>query len=170
MDRLRSAPTTLDELAALLRERRIEAGSPSFSAITQRVAEAREARGVRASDRSPGRVTVYDCFRDGRRRVDVDLVLDIVSGLGGDADERRRWRSWCVDLQRAESPALLVAASPIDPADLPGFSGRDELTARLLGAGRPVLLVGMGERARPRSHAMRSVVCCRSAGSAVRSR
>lgn len=144
MDRVGATPTTLDGLASQLRERRIEAGSPSFSTITQRVGEIRAARGVRASERSPGRVTVYDCFRDGRRRVDVDLILDIVSALGGDADELRRWRSWCLDLQRAQSPALIVAASPVDPADLPGFAGREALTSRLLQPEGPVLLVGMG--------------------------
>lgn len=47
------------------------------------------------SSRLPGRVTVYDCFRDGRRRIDAELVQDIVRALGGDDDELVRWRGWC---------------------------------------------------------------------------
>ena len=149
MDELRTAsttPTTLDELAALLRERRLAAGNPSFSAITQRVAEIRVQRGVRSSERSPGRVTVYDCFRDGRRRVEVDLVVDIVSALGADGEERRRWRGWALDLQREASPAFLVAASQILPSsdDAAVFVGRERWLAQLSAQPGPVALVGMG--------------------------
>lgn len=144
MDGVRSAPTTLDELAARLRARRIDAGSPSFTEITRRVGEHRAARGVRASERQPGRVTVYDCFRDGRRRVDADLVVDIVAALGADDPEQRRWRSWCLDLQRAEAPALLVAASPLSPVPDPRFVGRDELLERMSAFPGAVLLTGMG--------------------------
>jgi hypothetical protein len=41
----RPAPATLDELAEALRDRRGEAGSPSFTSLTRRVGELRAERG-----------------------------------------------------------------------------------------------------------------------------
>jgi len=137
------APASFDELAARLRERRAAAGSPSFSEITRRVERQRTDRGVRASERSPGRVTVYDCFRDGRRRIDAELVLDIVRALGADAAELARWRAWCALLQRVPEAAALVPARLDLPPLVEPFVGRADELARLRAARGPVLLTGM---------------------------
>ncbi|WP_206739352.1 hypothetical protein [Streptomyces sp. L2] len=81
-----------DELADLLRTLRAWAGNPSYAELVRRISALRAARGVPAAECAPGRVTVYDCFRTGRRRIDMDLVLDIVTALGAPAPELGRWR------------------------------------------------------------------------------
>ncbi len=88
---------TLDDYALRLRALREWAGSPSYAEIARRIERLRAARRHPAGQRRPSRVTVYDCFRLGRRRLDVELVADIVRALGGtDADVlgwRLRYRS-----------------------------------------------------------------------------
>ncbi|MEU6281471.1 hypothetical protein [Streptomyces sp. NPDC047028] len=81
-----------DELADLLRTLRAWAGNPSYAELVRRISALRAARGVPPAECTPGRVTVYDCFRTGRRRIDMDLVLDIVTALGAPAPELGRWR------------------------------------------------------------------------------
>lgn len=68
---------TLDALCAALGRLRAEAGSPSYAEIARRIGAARD------DGAEPGKVTVYDCFRPGRRRVDERLVGDIVLALRG---------------------------------------------------------------------------------------
>ncbi|MFT4221006.1 MAG: tetratricopeptide repeat protein [Microbacterium sp.] len=136
------APATLDELATRLVEFRARAGSPSFSEIARRVTALRTARGVRASERSPGRITVYDCFRAGRRRVDAALLLDIVRALGADAAETARWREWCVALQRPEAGDAVVPTHRDAPALAHPFVGRAVEADAVMSATGPVLVTG----------------------------
>jgi hypothetical protein len=83
---------TLDEFTVRLRALRAWAGSPSYAEITHRIAQLRAARRLPASECRSSKITVYDCFRVGRRRLDVELVVDIVRALGGDEDDARQWR------------------------------------------------------------------------------
>ncbi len=83
---------TLDEFTARLRALRAWAGDPSYAEITRRIGELRAARRLPGTECRPARITVYDCFRAGRHRLDVELVVDIVRALGGDEDDVRRWR------------------------------------------------------------------------------
>lgn len=76
---------TLDELCAGLGLLRSAAGAPSYAEIARRIGRLREGQ-------EPAKVTVYDCFRPGRRRVDDRLVADIATVLGASADDARRWR------------------------------------------------------------------------------
>lgn len=75
---------TLDDLAERLGELRLQAGNPSFAEIARLIRILREKRGVRSTP--PGRVTVYDAFRTGRSRMDIELVADIVAVLGHPSD------------------------------------------------------------------------------------
>lgn len=135
--------TTVDDLTGALRELRAWAGNPSYAALAQRVARARLARGVPRSEAVPGRVTVYDCFRDGRRRLDMELVLDLVAALGAGPDERAGWR-------QAVRAVLLPGAVPVqarvvaDPP-VPRVIGRAPQRAQVVAAadGGPVVLTGM---------------------------
>ncbi|MFT3888990.1 MAG: NB-ARC domain-containing protein [Arachnia sp.] len=136
-------PATLDELAARLRARRTAAGSPSFADIAQRIAAARAARGVAPSSRMPGRVTVYDCFRDGRRRIDSELLLDIVRVLGADDTEALLWRGWCAALPRQSQSDAVVSARLGTPTEPAAFIGREREIALAGRAGR-LLITGMG--------------------------
>lgn len=102
---------TLDDLARDLRTLREEAGSPSYADIALGVARVRQARGIPEAEARPGRTTVYDVFRDGRRRIDVDLVVDIVRALGADDDQAARWAASC-RAARAQDPAPEPAPGP----------------------------------------------------------
>ena len=96
---------TLDRLALDLQELRVQSGSPSYTLIAQGVSRVRTARGMTPEEARVGRTTVYDAFRTGRSRIDVDLVLDIVRALGVDEAEVARWRSRCVTA-RPEAPVV----------------------------------------------------------------
>jgi tetratricopeptide (TPR) repeat protein len=81
--------STLDEFVDALVDLRHAAGQPSFAEIVRRVGQLRADRGL--THAKPGRVTVFDCFKHGRRRLDIDLVCDVVEALG-DATGAVHWR------------------------------------------------------------------------------
>lgn len=157
-------PTSFDDLTHALRVLRARAGSPSFAQLVMRVEAVRAARGVPASERRPGRVTVYDAFRTGRSRLDVELVADLVRALGGSERAVAGWRA-----AHAAVSTRPVGTCPAGPA--PGFAvvpeepellvGRRPDVARLLAAwseGHPAVAVvtgmpGVGKSALLRSAA-----------------
>lgn len=82
--------TTLDEYIRRLRALRAWAGNPSYAEIAQRIERLRATRGQPPNEQRTSKITVYDCFRTGRRRLDIDLVTDIVHALGG--GQEGEWR------------------------------------------------------------------------------
>ncbi|KLN36595.1 hypothetical protein FB00_01715 [Cellulosimicrobium funkei] len=139
---------SVDELAARLCALRTWAGDPSYTEIARRVGALRTSRGVPAAEARPGRVTVYDVFRAGRSRLDVDLLADVARVLGD-----RRPAAWRAAYRTAAVPAAVPAAAPpsvrLGPfADEGPLVGRTDDAARLaaaLGAGRPDGLPGIPE-------------------------
>lgn len=138
------AAGTIDDLVATLRTLRAWAGNPSYATLAKRVAALRRARGVPAAEATPGRVTVYDCFRDGRRRLDADLVVSLVAALGADREVQAVWR-------QAIRRVLLPGSGPVQaeavlhPSAPEHFVGRRaELDEVMAAASRaPVVLEGM---------------------------
>lgn len=123
----------LDALAAGLRDLRSWAGSPSYARIARAVGVVRVSRGVPSHEATPARVTVYDCFRDGRRRIDTDLVVDIAEALGAGPDDRTMWR---LAASRAMRPTGRVAPQVASlPAKPEWFTGRAAELAQLTSAG-----------------------------------
>lgn len=126
---------SVDELAARLRALRAWAGDPSYTEIARRVGALRTARGVPVAEARPGRVTVYDVFREGRSRLDVDLLADVAHVLGD-----RRPAAWRAAYRTATVPAAApepalppsVRLGPIVP-DGP-LVGRADEVARLAAA------------------------------------
>ncbi|MGY0236297.1 ATP-binding protein [Longispora urticae] len=114
---------TLDALAAGLLALRAWAGNPSYAELVRRIGRLRTGRGLPPGERSPGRVTVYDCFRPGRRRIDVELVVDIVRALTADEQAAGRWRDACRETLSPPPPAPGHARNGL-PADPPAFTGR----------------------------------------------
>ncbi len=96
--------TTFDQIAGDLQARRAAAGSPSYAEIALRIAKLRELRGGPDAQSRPARTTVYDAFREGRRRMDTALVLDIVRALGADEAEVADWADRCRAAHAAEAP------------------------------------------------------------------
>ncbi|WP_250445371.1 tetratricopeptide repeat protein, partial [Actinotalea sp. C106] len=76
-----------DAVAAELAVLRQRAGAPSFTEIARRVGDLRSSRGPTTHAARPARSTVYDCFRTGRRRLDQELVRDVLLVLGLDDHE-----------------------------------------------------------------------------------
>lgn len=77
-------PRTLDELSVALGRLRTRAGTPSYAEIARRIGQARQGA-------EPPKVTIYDCFRPGRRRVDDRLVGEIARALGEGETDAARW-------------------------------------------------------------------------------
>ncbi|PPF45285.1 hypothetical protein C5B85_06765 [Pseudoclavibacter sp. AY1F1] len=137
-------PETFDNLVGRLRELRQRAGSPSFSELTERVRAVRVGRGAHARESTVGRMTVYDCFRLGRRRLDVPLVLDIVRALGVDDLGVQLWSDWCGHVLSGGT-ALRVARLGLEASASPEPSlvGRaDELRLLTVIEG-PAVITGM---------------------------
>lgn len=118
--------TAFDRIAEDLQLRRTDAGSPSYAEIALRIGRLREERGGPDAATRPARTTVYDAFRTGRRRLDTNLVLDIVRALGADEDEVASWAERCRTARlveafppRAEEPAPTTSGTTPPPATPP---------------------------------------------------
>ncbi|WP_136043768.1 MULTISPECIES: tetratricopeptide repeat protein [unclassified Microbacterium] len=161
------APRTLDELCAGLGRMRTDAGSPSYAEIARRIGRLR-------GGAEPAKVTVYDCFRPGRRRVDDRLVGDIVRALGGEETDSELWRETArvlngersgvhIEVAHAarNSPgaeigreALLASVPAADVLVLTGLpgSGKSTFASALVGT-ESVLTVQLRESEPDRPHA-----------------
>jgi tetratricopeptide (TPR) repeat protein len=128
---------TFDELSARLLLLREWAGNPSYATIRRRIGVARAARGLPRSEQEPGRTTVYDCFQPGRRRLDVELVADIVRVLLGDEARVGQWRQACQVVLGRAALASIVAASGALPGDISEFTGRNGEQDRVVGLAAP---------------------------------
>ncbi|KAA1420322.1 hypothetical protein F0U44_07875 [Nocardioides humilatus] len=105
----------LDQLALDLVDLRAAAGNPSYAEIVLRIDRQRRERGVPADEARPGRTTVYDAFRAGRRRVDVDLVVEIVRALGADEGDVAAWAERCRASAAPPPPGPAEVAPPPGP-------------------------------------------------------
>lgn len=124
---------TLSELAQALRRLRTAAGAPSFAELARRVGAIRLGRG---SADAPGRVTVYDCFRDDRQRIDTELIHDLVLALGATSAEASTWRSTAARLNGATTGGP-VSATVLQASDTPGSDAVEPAAASV------VVLTGM---------------------------
>lgn len=142
-------PMRIDEVAARLRALRAETGDPSYAEIARRITALRS-----ADDRvvTVSRATVYDCFRDGRKRFDTRLVIAIVRVLSHEEGTARAWASALAVLGRRSAEAAVVTVSDALPSAASPFVGRTrELTllakrgphwiSAMAGAGKTALAV-----------------------------
>ena len=123
----------LDDLVDRLRSLKVWAGDPSYEWITSRVNSTWTAAG-RLSGELTGKSTVADCFRLGRRRVNVDLVVAIVQTLHPDAGYVTHWRQTLRVLTSETQAAAQVRVQDALPPALPGFTGRATELDRLRAA------------------------------------
>lgn len=106
-----------DEIAAQLVTWRRDAGSPSYAELARRVGDQRAQRGQTAE--RPGKVTIYDCFRPGRRRMDLVLLGDLAAALGVEVRAVKEFEAACfsvanrVEASRVVSVSEAVVARPI---------------------------------------------------------
>ncbi len=123
---------TWDDVAAHLRRLRSGAGSPTYRELVRRVRDLRAGRGLAEAD-APGHSTVHDCFRDGRRRMDLDLLADLGRALGLGVAEAREWDSSCFAVQNRVDSARVVSVSD-EAHRTPSFVGRADELARVRAA------------------------------------
>lgn len=115
---------TFDQIAADLHLLRAEVGQPSYSDLVRRVASVREARGVPAEQARPARSTLYDAFREGRRRIDHQLVADLVRAMDQDEETARAWMDRCrraapAEQARADAPGAEAKPTQIGDESVP---------------------------------------------------
>ena len=139
---------TVDDLIERLRLLKIWAGNPSYEWIKEQVNTAWGTSGRRATE-LPGKTTVVDCFRPGRRRLNPELVVAVVRTLHPDRGYVTHWRQVLRVIGGRSEAATQVRVQDCLPRDLAGFTGRSaelgQLT-RLLrqgkSAGGPAVIVG----------------------------
>ncbi|WP_246211725.1 tetratricopeptide repeat protein [Phytoactinopolyspora alkaliphila] len=141
---------SLDDLVNMLRELREWAGAPSYALIAQRIKQHREQRGMHPGRRQVSRATVYDCFRLGRARIDVELLTEIVQALGVPPTEAVAWRQAHATAMGSASTASVVEIHQSIPPPSTVFAGRqaelDGLSARPLGSTLAVVgMAGIGK-------------------------
>jgi len=114
-----AASETFDTLVAGLQALRIDAGGVTYDEIAARITRARLAEGATTAVARVARSTVYDSFRPGRRRINADLVAEIVIALGGDEAAAHEWRQRCLRARLSQPSAPLPLPLPLDEATLP---------------------------------------------------
>lgn len=124
---MRTPPLQLDEVPERLRAMRADAGEPSYAEIARRIAAHRAAD----AHEPVSRATVYDCFRDGRKRFDSGLVLAIVRALARDEASVRAWASALAAIGQRRAAAGVVTVTDALPAPLAPFVGRSLELSRL---------------------------------------
>jgi tetratricopeptide (TPR) repeat protein len=123
-----SRAVDLAEFVGLLGELRAWAGMPSYRVLAKRVGPLMRPPGVVPA------MTVADVFKAGRRRLDLDLVVAIVRGLGVDEPAVDCWRQACVKVHARTKTGGPVGVFGQLPADLATFTGREEELAGLINA------------------------------------
>ncbi|GAA0275036.1 tetratricopeptide repeat protein [Cryptosporangium japonicum] len=127
---------SLDDLAECLRALKVWAGDPSYETITRRINGRRKTDGRPEHERAR-RGTVVDCFKAGRRRVDEELVLEIVESLHAEPGYLVHWQQALRATVAGARAAAQVRVLDRLPDDVPGFVGRDAELTRLTTAARP---------------------------------
>lgn len=106
-----------DAIADDLQRLRAEAGGVSYAEIAARIGRRRAEQGMSHAAARVARSSVFDVFRPGRRRVNTDLVLEIVLALGEGEAVAAQWKQRCVEAQLTvrSQPSSGSTAPAVDP-------------------------------------------------------
>ncbi len=111
MERLSPRSIRWDLVVSRLQDLRVAAGEPSYADLARAVSDVRRSRGLDEHSSRVARTTVYDVFRPGRSRVNLDLVRDLAAALGASGGDVDDW----IESARVEDPAP-APTQPIQPA------------------------------------------------------
>ncbi|GFJ95578.1 NB-ARC domain-containing protein [Phytohabitans rumicis] len=114
---------SLDELTEGLRVLKVWAGDPSYETIKHRINMSWRTTG-RPGGELAKRATVADCFKNGRRRLNTDLVIAVVQALHPDVGYVTQWRQALQVIGGEAQAASQVRVQDTLPPDLAGFTGR----------------------------------------------
>jgi len=106
-----AATETFDALVADLQSLRIRAGGVTYDELAAQITRDRESRGIAPAAARVARSTVYDSFRSGRRRINPELVAEIVVALGGDDEAANEWRQRCQRARLGQTPRASTLAA-----------------------------------------------------------
>lgn len=98
------APAGLDAIVLDLQQLRLQAGQPSFAEIALRISRLRELDGMSPAASHIARSSVHSMFAMGRRRMNAELLSEIVLALGEDQATASEWRNRCLRAQSDPSP------------------------------------------------------------------
>ena len=116
-----SAPRTgrWDDVVRGLQDLRTSVGEPSYAELARKVSDLRRCRGLDEHCARVARTTVYDAFRTGRKRVNLELVRDLATVLGAPDDTVDRWLANGSAHQAVDAASEPVEA-PTPAQDCPG--------------------------------------------------
>ncbi|PRB69217.1 ECF transporter S component [Arthrobacter sp. MYb213] len=147
----RSELSAFDLIAEDLQRLRLDAGDVPYAEIVRRISSHRISQGVAPGASRPARSTVYDAFRAGRTRLNVELISEIVRALGGTDEDVENWRNRCL---RARADRVTYVPEPenhpnsqgVDVVESPGIkqvedSTQSEEPSRRRRLGRRILLI-----------------------------
>lgn len=97
---------SFDRIARDLQALRDAAGPVSYAELVRRITTIRLDRGVHAAAAIPARSTVYNVFQLGRTRLDPELLREIVTALGADAEAAEAWVERSRNARRAAEGAV----------------------------------------------------------------
>jgi len=129
-----AAPQDIDTIARDLRALRTADGGTSYAEIARRIEKSRAARGIPEHERRLARSTVYDCFKEGRKRLDIDLSVEIGAALGLGPDLVPQWSTRCLAAQGIADAASVVTLRTEIPPPVPEFVGREESISTIVRA------------------------------------
>ena len=113
-----SAPESFDALVADLQALRIESGAITYDELAAQITRNRLSRGDSPAAARVARSTVYDAFRTGRRRINAELVAEIVTALGSDEAASSEWRRRCLRAGLSSMPARTQPAVVLEDVRL----------------------------------------------------
>lgn len=132
-EQTRSELSAFDLIAEDLQRLRLEAGDVPYAEIVRRISSHRISQGIDPGASRPARSTVYDAFRAGRTRLNVELISEIVRALGGSDEDVENWRNRCL---RARADRVIYVPEPeihpnsqgVDVVESPGITQVEDST------------------------------------------
>ncbi|GAA1919952.1 hypothetical protein GCM10009815_13220 [Nocardioides marmoribigeumensis] len=102
-----------------LQRLRRSAGEPSYAELARSVTELRLARGLDEHSARVARTTVYDAFRVGRSRVNLDLVRDLATVMRAPEGAVEGWLEAGAVEEERSAPPPTEAPEAADPEEAP---------------------------------------------------
>jgi len=99
------APDSFDALARDLQALRLSHGAPSYSELALRIAEARAASGLSPEQSRIARSSVYDLFREGRKRINIAVFREVLCAIRQSAEEIAAWEARAIRLRDEQARA-----------------------------------------------------------------
>lgn len=112
--------SAFDAIAHDLQQLRHRAGGVSYADIAARISARRRTEGASEAAARIARSTVYDAFRNGRQRVNPELVVEIALALGVVKADADGWRERCLSANLGTAPPAATTSTVAAKSDVSG--------------------------------------------------